>query len=497
MITSTWHSCITTATATALTLGVFLGGCNSIATSSGTSAEGESCASEFDCMSGLKCVANTCTSGTGVMTADAGAQDTGTTDTGTDAKADAKSTGKLDASADAMTTPGKEAGPASEAGADSPTTTTITAAGPSALGQECTATSDCSAGLVCVPSTILGGVGICDLASFGVTPTGMTCTGECSTAADCYELPPEVGSIPSVKAQLDLPVVHTCDDVLTYLSGGYATNCTGATGPTPTTNGTAISVACFLYKTYCLTTSDSWTCEPSTSAGNGNRCVFTASCSQAVTDDFDGCPTETRFGTTLPAGESSVCSVTTGTGKCTGPAPVAATGCATSAECASMMLVTPDTGHVCTSTECICETSTGACYVKCTTNDDCAAGKVCSTTAPTTSLCVTAPGCVTNADCVASTHSASSVCATATGTCSTPCSNDHDCSHSSGATAVQSTLGLFSGDVCDLTTKTCVAAGCTNNADCVDQGIDGVNTFCVKPAATAAVATAVSSAITN
>lgn len=492
MTISTWRSCITASAATAFAVGAFLGGCSTPATSSGSSAAGESCASQFDCASGLKCIADTCTTGAPSGT------DGGTPDSAGDSMAPDVKTSDAKPS-DAKPTPGSEGG--ADTGAESSVTTT-SSAGLSALGQECASTNDCGTGLVCVPSTSLD-VGICDLASFGIQPTGETCSGECNTSTDCVELPPNIGTVANiVAAGLTAPVVHTCADVLTYLPGGYVTNCTGATAPTATSNGTPTTVACFLYKTYCdaATSAALWTCEPSTSpAGNGNRCVFTGGCSQAVTDDFDGCPSETRFGTGLPAGESGICSVTTGSGKCTGPAGPAPTGCATNADCGTMGLATRDTGHICTTAnECVCVVSTGACYVKCASTDDCAVDKVCSTTGATANLCVAAPGCVTNADCIESSHNATAICTTATGTCSIPCTNDHDCSNSSGATPqIISELGSFGGQVCDTATKTCTTAGCATNADCASEGVNGVNTFCVTPASPGSSSTAVFSAITN
>jgi hypothetical protein len=412
---------------------------------------------------------------------------------GSDAKtSDAKTT---DAKGEDVA-PGKEAGPVGEAGPDT-STIVIGPGGPSALGEVCTSTTDCASNLACIP-TSASGIGICDLASFGLSPGGGTCTGECTKAADCAELPPDVGTIASVAAVLTAPVVHTCADLATYfvasgtggVGGTYATACTGANAPTTASNGTATTVACFLSATYCQSTAAAmWTCEPN------NRCEFTGACKHAVTDDFDGCPSQTRFGTTLPAGESATCNLGDGgtTGKCTPAAGVAPIGCKTAADCSTMMLVTPDTAHVCTGMECACVPATGECYVKCATTLDCAVGKICGTN----SLCEVAPGCSTNEDCVATTHNAQSVCTA--GVCSTPCSTDHDCSHSSGATAVVATLGAFNGEVCDSATKTCVTSGCSTTAanDCANQGVNGVNSFCVSPPDAGAAAPTVFSAITS
>jgi hypothetical protein len=364
------------------------------------------------------------------------------------------------------TTP--DSGTDAKTGADS----SPTSAGLSALGERCSANPDCASGLECVPTEEdLGG--ICDLISFGVKPTGNICGGECIAASDCYELP------------VNNPTgLTTCGDILQNdLNGDFSTACAGQVA------GSATSVACFFYKTYCQspTTSKSWTCTAN------NTCAFTGQCTDAVTDDVGGCPLETRTG----AGPSNGSTCDTTTMKC-GVGTVV-TECSTAADCNGGGLLTADTAQVCMNSDCTC--AQGACYLKCANNLDCAVGLTCNTS---TKVCEVAPACTVDQDCVTASGDVKSVCAK--GVCSTPCTNDHDCSKSSGANALVSApfpfgLGPFTGQVCDLTTNTCASVGCVASTAGMPSSTcpgasSGVPLFCVKPTIPAALTT-LHSAITS
>ena len=101
---------------------------------------GESCTRRADCASGLVCVRNVCA--TGVTSADGGPS-------------------------------APDAAPPQL----------------SQLGESCSETPDCGPGLVCVANPTLSQGSVCDLANFGLTPTGKTCSGECNVTTDCCELP--------------------------------------------------------------------------------------------------------------------------------------------------------------------------------------------------------------------------------------------------------------------------------------------------------------------
>ncbi len=101
------------------------------------------------------------------------------------------------------------------------------------LGESCSATSDCAAGLVCVPAVSAVSGGTCDLASFGIKATGKTCSGECNTGADCCELP--------LNVTINAVAIHTCQDILNSVLTGNTTQCTQA--PTPTARTSASSAS--------------------------------------------------------------------------------------------------------------------------------------------------------------------------------------------------------------------------------------------------------------
>lgn len=324
-------------------------------------------------------------------------------------------------------------------------------------GDACQATADCGPSLDCI-YTGLGG-GVCDLASYnlGAAATGMTCTGECKTAADCCELPVDV--------TINGTTYHDCNDLLNQVIGGA--QCSSLTAP----NATAVGVGCFYYNTYCNGCGSTWAC-------TSGQCVYQPAC-QASGAVLGGCAPETRTGRPLPTSCNG--------GTCSAPS---AGACMASSDCAGQAYV-PFPGEpagtcrapgVTGANDCSCQN--GGCYLGCAQDLDCAAGYTCDTT---TNLCKASGSCQTDAECAASQHNVLSKCAS--GTCTVPCTTDHDCSKYSGATGV----GSFNGTVCN--SGTCTVLGCTADSDCNVPDGASVHLFCVAPAA--APAPPEVSAITN
>jgi len=382
---------------------------NQIDTGGGTSGSGESCTRTFDCKSPFVCIDGVCGAAL---------------NSGGDASA------------------GEGGGGAGSVG------------GPR-LGQvneSCQTTMDCQAPLECIKNA-------CAPASFGLTATGKSCTGECTTAADCCELPvdfsanivggyvyPPDGGLPSYQAGLSGYV--RCEDLLGYL-GGKASICTTS----GVTSGQ--SQACFDYATYCQ-------CSPSPWACTNNACVYTAPCTSTSSRAAIGaCPSETRTGRAL----STMCNIA---GSATAGSCQA--GCVADSDCSGKVPTGALTQQACSgadagATDCTCYQS--ACYFKCSKDIDCASGFACDTT---TSLCKAA-GCTTDADCVESTGSPRSQCMS--GVCKTSCASDPEC-------APPSTI---------CSSGFCAPAGCSSNADCTGSG---AHLFCVP-----AVATTYTSAVTD
>jgi hypothetical protein len=337
------------------------------------------------------------------------------------------------------------------------------------LGQACASSTDCGDNLTCVPSAA-GGIqgGLCDLTSFGITPTGKTCGGECTQASDCCELPYNAsnyyytGTAFTDAGRLVAP--RTCNDLLQYFIGGDATICNSTLNATPT------AAACNLFQTYCNgCVTNTWAC-------NANQCQYTGPCSTAATSDEDVglCPIMTRTGRQLGLKCTSPDGGTTGS--CQNSA------CATNADCVNQPA---DNNSTCGATDCVCLAST--CYFQCASNLDCPNGYACDTT---TKVCKKT-GCSSDTVCKTQLGNVKASCDATSGSCVVPCANDHDCSPSSGAV---SALGVFRGQVCGPN-HFCVtvAGGCSSDTDCLASGTSQVNTFCV-PLTTPATYT---SAITN
>ncbi len=448
----------------AAAVGVGLVGCGSSSSSPGAagSAAGQSCTKTADCASNLVCISNTCFLAAGTTTSvDGGGQDSSTSADGS--------------------------------------TTVTPQTGPEQLGQACAASADCAAGLTCVPfSSAVGG--LCDYASFGVSPdagtTGKVCGGECVTASDCCELPPPgysesatLYSYSDAGAYLGGPGVTVyadqCAAILQGLGGSTAA-CSSLSPSNP--NNAATSRLCYYYQTYCASTcATNWSC-------NNNACVYTAGCTVGATSESSGaCAYYSRTGRQLGA----TCTATTDAGTA-GSCAAAATTCTTSASCNGLAIADPQVvenqGTICAGGDCSCVQN--KCYFSCAQDIDCAGGYSCNATSH---LCTkaTPTGCMTNNDCVTVSVAgmgadAKAICNTTTHACAVPCTTDHDCSLSSGAVP---SLGRFSGYVCSAgycTTVSNSAGSCSTNADCQGMAAGAVNTFCIASSAPAVTESAIS-----
>jgi hypothetical protein len=397
-----------------LTVGALLVACGSSSSSSappGESGPGQSCTQTSDCKSGqnLECLSNVC-----IVAAT-------TTSPTSDASAAAGDAG--DAAVSAATGPHL-----------------------GLVGEACQTTKDCSTGLDCVASEF--GT-VCEAVSYGLTPTGNTCSGECSTATDCCELPLdiELAYLTDASAFAQDVAVHSCQDVLTAL-GGSANVCT---------NGAVLNTyqktACFYYETYCNCAAGTWACS------TNHQCQYAAPCTEVAVNTLGGCPSQNRVG----ASGESTCTIPTGTsqGSC-----LPSNSCTATSDCNGKAVADVD-GATCADNDCTCYQS--GCYLTCQGNLDCAAGSTCDTA---TSLCKTA-GCTTSADCVTTTNNTTAQCLS--GACKIPCSTDYQCN--GGATGSAPTT--FNGQICS--SGYCTPLGCSSNSDCSSGD---VQLFCVTPPAT-------------
>jgi hypothetical protein len=384
-------------------------GCSGSSSSNTASGMGESCTRSSDCGVGLVCIDQICLT-RGSVADDAGG----------------------DGSA------------ANEGGAPAPTR----------LGQACATQSDCGSNLTCVPSAS-GGIrgGLCDLASYGIQPTGMVCGGECIKDSDCCEIPYNMSGI-SVSTDAGTVTVHTCADLLQYEIGGDPANCASVLADS------YAAEACNTYMTYCAgCATNTWKCDGT------NRCQYTGPCDPTAPSQYyvGFCPQFSRTGRQL----NLTCTATGGgtTGTCTTNA------CKSDADCYGQ----PDVNNVgtCVGTDCVC--FQGSCYFQCASDLDCQSGYGCDATSKTCKLV----GCTSDAVCKTRANNAKAVCNAATQACAIPCANDHDCSPSSGAVPA---LGQFTGSVCGSDNFcTSVEGVCSTNDDCKATQAATVNTFCVAP----------------
>jgi hypothetical protein len=415
-----------------------IGGCSS---SSGSpapllSAEGESCARTADCASGLVCVADSCVP-------------RGTTGPAAAVDAAVVVVSEAGAPAAAGTPQGgvPEAAPPARTGA---------------LGESCAISSDCGTGLVCVPSAS-GVGGVCDLSSYGLTPTGKTCSGECAKGADCCELP--------LSTTIGTVAVKTCQDVLALVLAGNTTQCASAV---PDSN---VGVGCFVYATYCSTcaTGNIWSC-------NAGQCVYSGTCQNSGVE-LGGCPSETRTGRPL----SPFCDTTAG--KCQlSPRGI----CNTSTDCDQKG--TTDGAGTCRGGDCTCYQ--GGCYFSCASTLDCGQGTSCNIAMK---LCLQGGTCSSDAQCASQLGVVNAKCAG--GSCKVSCTSDRECSSSGLLPNPGSDAGSFGGKVCGGD-GFCQDLGCATDADCqeldhnMNPGGSTLNYFCVTPSASAP-APVPASAITN
>ena len=434
-----------------------------------SSGIGESCVRTSDCADGLTCIGNTCYKGkppsSGSGGGEAGAMSV--TPVPPQLGGEGEScTSRLDCSEglgcfnQRCTTPPTVA-PPGEGGA--PSTGGGLELG--SRGETCRVNGDCAKDLICVPSATSNGVGVCDLAQYGLAPTGKKCGGECLTATDCCELP----------IVLQTATTKSCKDIDAAITVG-AIDCTA-----PAT--IAAQNLCFYQATYCTgCTKNTWTCTAD------NKCEYASACvATAANDTPTGCPTYSR--TSVATG--TTCS--TASKKCEVPA---AAGCTNDASCATLPVVDRAalSTDVCSPGECTCYAGNHACYRKCARDIECAGGSTCDTKAH---VCVSSPSCTTNEQCAIKNGSLDYECNTATGTCAKVCTVDRDCSpsgHGLGA-------GAFNGTVCGADGFCAsLANDCTDDSQCNTPAFVGatpqLKTFCIAAPAVAAGST-VSSAISD
>lgn len=332
----------------------------------------------------------------------------------------------------------------------------------SKLRDSCDSTLDCEPGLVCVNVNNNFASGVCDLANFGLTPTGKTCGGECNTPTDCCQLPHGLNlSIPNGGGSVS---VHNCQDILQrILSGNAQTACASGSPPAP---GSDVGIGCFYYQTYCSPgcTAATWSC-------TANRCIFAGSCTVNQANQFGGCPSQSRAGTGLVTSCDLIAN------RCQGQT----SGCTSDAQCGDGEPIV-DRPSTCRGGDCTCYNK--SCYLKCSEDLDCEQGFSCDSSIR---LCVRNPGCTTNAQCADRLSNVRAECKD--GACRVPCTVDRDCSPSGAIPGAS-----FNGNVC--VNGGCQDLGCSTDDDCPGFGSGSVHNFCVTPtpAGTTKVA---KSAITN
>lgn len=365
--------------------------------------EGESCTRRADCMADLHCFNQRCTAD-GAMTGSAGEGGMG-----------------------AMPPP-----PASVLGR---------------IGETCVLPSDCAAGLTCMPAGTSGGIGVCGVADTGITPTHMSCSAECKTAADCCELP--YGIITDVSNPTPF---KSCADLAEILQD---TDCSDP--------GT-FARECFIQATYCECGKSTWKC---TSAG---QCQYNVDC-QASGLTTDGCPTLSRSGVPLVA----TCN---GDNRCASVPPDPE--CTSDGDC-DTKAVADDPTDTCSPDECVCHEPTGLCYRRCDKDLDCSGDQRCDAKLH---VCIDGPECTTDLNCQKKLGDVGAICGK-DGQCHIGCNSDLDCN--------PSLFGMGLANVCTAE-HVCESIGCTQDADCV--GTSGVRLFCVADPA-ASTAAGVHSAITD
>jgi hypothetical protein len=424
-----------------------------------SSKAGQSCVRTADCADGLSCIANVCYS-TVPVTGEAGSPGT-TPVVGPVLGGEGEScTSRRDCETDLACFNQRctSATSTGEGGASGVVTAQL-----GDRGESCRVNADCSTGLACVPSTTNSG-GVCDLVDYGIKPTGKMCGGECSTSADCCQLPLFV-------QEAFAPEVKSCEDVTATIALN-AVDCSVAL-----TAGTLGARLCSADAAYCSGCSaTTWKC-------TNNACVYNTACTVAAgTDNVKGCPTYTRLNGLVPACNSK-------TLRCVG-ATVVATGCTTDASCTGVAVADEPLSDTCSDGECTCYTANHGCYRKCARDLDCSTDRVCDTA---TSVCKPSDACSTDAQCATAHEDLDYKCNN--GTCALSCATDRDCSPTGHVSDNEEFTPPFTGQVCGADGFCASVVGdCTDYAQCGVVG--GLKTFCVARPAPAA-STAVFSAISN
>jgi hypothetical protein len=417
---------------------------------------GESCANTAQCADGLSCIANVCYSSAPTGSGGEAGQGTPTV-VGPVLGGEGESCTSRRDCADTLACFNQRCTAATSTG-EGGATGSAPAAQLGDRGETCRVNADCSTGLVCVPSDVNTGVGVCDVASFGIAPTGMYCGGECQTAADCCQLPLTVQTVLAVKS---------CEDITAAIAAN-AVDCAAVL-----TAGTLGARLCFADATYCSGCSaTTWKC-------TNSACEYNVACIVAAGEDSPtGCPTYTRLGRVVPT-----CNPT-GL-KCTGPTVPKA--CTTDASCTDAVVADSDGLDTCSDGECTCYAGDHQCYRQCAGDLDCAPGKSCD---KDSHVCVPSATCTTDQQCAVSFDSIDYKC-NAAGNCAVSCTADRDCSPAARGIEGE---GDFNGQVCG-TDGFCISVlgDCSDSTQCSSGGL---KSFCI-PRPTVAPGTTVSSAVTD
>jgi len=303
-----------------------------------------------------------------------------------------------------------------------------------ARGESCRVNGDCAKDLVCVPSATTGG-GACDLADFGIEPTGKSCGGECLEDADCCQLP--IG--------LHTATVTSCADIAEQIKAGI--DCDAPDTPTAKT-------LCFEQATYCDCGDDTWHC-------TDNLCSYGEACVVAAGVDVPtGCPTHSRT--------RSLAGLTCNADTLTCVGDQVAQGCTNDKSCETKP-VFDRAGDVCAVGECTCAAANKQCYKKCARDIDCGANQTCD--AGKTKLCVPSGACTSDSYCAVQRGSTDFKCHE--GACTRACAVDRDCSPSGILNN-----NPFNGQVCGADGFCAsVAMDCDENTQCPLTA--GLKTFCI------------------
>ncbi len=431
-------------------------GCGDDDVKPASSQAGQSCVRTADCASGLSCIANVCYKTAPQTGGDAG--DGSTTPVGPVLGGEGEScTSRKDCTDGLSCFNNRCTDTASSGEGGAPATTPGNDLG--TRGESCRVNGDCSKGLVCVPDASFSGTGICDVADFGITPTGLKCTGECVTAADCCQLP----------IALHVGAIQSCQDI----DDSITTNMYDCAAPaTPTAK-----TLCFEKATYCNCGAKTWSCS------DQNTCVYGTACVVAAGLDVPtGCPSYSRLNPIATALSGLTCNPDTK--KCVGA--TAPAGCAKDADCVGGQIADGIAGDVCSKDECTCYAGDKQCYRKCSRDIDCATGKKCD---DKSSLCVPDDECVSDAQCAYRAGNLASKCNKDSGKCGLSCVVDRDCT----GTGLNGTV--YTGMVCGADGFCAsVANECVKDTQC-PATLGALKKFCVETVT--AGGTTVSSSITD